>query len=259
MTVLDQPDHRRPSPEPYQPRTRPPWTAGQVVACVLGVLLLVGSAVVLAGGGVLHATDRDDGRITSDLFPLTTSGYAVASTGIDLGGLPGDWLLGDARLRVAGTTDEAVFVGVAAADDAADYLAGVQHATVTELGDPATRYADHPGGSPSTVPTDSDIWVAQADGAGTQILDWTPESGDWSVVVMHADGSGGIDVVADVGATVPFIDRIANGLLVGGALGAVIGMALVLTVARRRRAQRASLDRDLPPSRSAPTESLGRR
>ena len=49
----------------------------------------------------------------------------------------------------------------------------------------------------------------------TQTLDWAPEEGDWSVVVMNADGSSNVDANRRSGQG-PFIFRIGLGLVIGG-------------------------------------------
>jgi hypothetical protein len=42
-------------------------------------------------------------------------------------------------------------------------------------------------------------------GTGTQRLDWDVKDGSWSVVVMNADGSRGVDTTISAGAKVPFL------------------------------------------------------
>ena len=53
------------------------------------------------------------------------------------------------------------------------------------------------------------IWVASEQGSGKQTLNWEIEDGDYSVVVMNADGSAGVDADISTGANVPFLDEIA--------------------------------------------------
>ena len=116
---------------------------------------------------------------------------------IDLDGLSGDWLLGTARLRATAAEGSAVFVGVASADDVADYLDGVAHSEIVELD--GIEYVEHAGGAPEQAPEEADIWTVQASGPGTQTVTWKPTAGDWAVVVMNQDASAGVDVRADVG------------------------------------------------------------
>ena len=65
--------------------------------------------------------------------------------------------------------------------------------------------------TPTTAPSDGDrsagapgaqrFWAASAQGGGTQALTWDVEDGDWSVVVMNADGSPGVDAGVSAGAS----------------------------------------------------------
>ncbi len=233
-TITDTPTNNPPTP----PHAR---SAGRIALLVLAVASLLGGATALAGGGALIAVDnswRDDGYLTSDTARLTTSGHAVASDRIELGGHDEDWVLGRARIRVTADGSTPVFVGVARAADAEAYLADVEHSTVTEIDDPATTYEQHAGGAPVVDPADSDIWVAQAIGTGTQSIDWSLDDrpGRWTVVVMNADGSAGVDVDADVAATVPVLGEVTTGLIVVGVLFFLIGAGTLvgLRVTARR-------------------------
>lgn len=214
------------------------WTRGTITLLATGVVSMAVGAGMLAGAGVLNAVDnhaRDGDYLTTDTTQLDAAGHALAIEEIDLDGLSGDWL-GKARVRVATSDpDTQLFVGVAQSDDAAAYLSGVRYSTVDEIDDPQTRYAEHAGGAPSIAPAASDIWIAQASGAGTQSLHWTPKSGDWTVVVMNSDGSAGVHVTADAGATVPLLERATYGLLASGVVLVLAGAGLVLLVVRRMK------------------------
>lgn len=221
-TITDTPVNTQPSPPP---RARP---AGRIAALVLAVASLSGGALALAGGGTLIAVDhswRDDGYLTSDTARLTTSSHAIASEGVELGGHDEDWVLGRARVRVTADGTNPVFVGVARASDVEAYLADVGHSTVTDLDDPVATYEHHAGGAPAVKPAESDIWVEQATGRGVQSIDWSLDDrpGRWTVVVMNADGTAGVDVEADVGATVPVLGEVTAGLIVVGALFVLVG------------------------------------
>jgi hypothetical protein len=138
-------------------------------------------------------------------------------------------------LRATGSAGSAVFIGVAPADRVAAYLDGVGHATLTELADPATAYATHPGGPPATKPADQNFWVAQASGTGAQAVEWPLAEGTWTVVVMNADGSPGVGADIDVGITAPVQDWAAQVLLIGSSAMGLIGIAMILVGVYRRR------------------------
>ena len=240
--TIHSPTERLDAPQPPQvpPRElhhRPAWTPGRVIALVVSLLALLGGIGFIAAGAAVLKLDRDHrigDYLTSDEIYLGASGYAVTANELDLDDLPSDVSLGRARLRVTGEDPGAeVFVGLAEEDDAAAYLAGVEHSTLTELSDPATEYTEHKGGAPSGGPLSVDIWVEQASGTGTQTIDWPLEEGRWAVVVMNADGSAGIDVDADVGVTAPWVRALAIGLLVAGGLAVLAGGAVAGAIGRR--------------------------
>jgi hypothetical protein len=203
---------------------------------VLGIVTLLIGAGMLTGALLLKAVDnhwRDGGYLTTDETQLSTTGYALAFDDIDLSGLSGDWL-GEARVRATSSEpDASLFVGVARTDDAQAYLRDVQYSTVDEIDDPETRYVEHAGGAPSVEPTRGDIWISQASGSGPQTLRWTPKSGNWSLVFMNKDGSSGVQVTADIGATAPLVERATRTLLIIGTAFALAGTGLILLRARR--------------------------
>jgi hypothetical protein len=110
--------------------------------------------------------------------------------------------------------------------------------TLDELDEPANRYDEHAGDAPTALPSDSDIWVDQAQGTGTQHVSWPTDDGSWTLVVMNADATNGVHVDADVGAEAPIIHRVVVGLVVGGTLSAAMGVFLIFMAQRRRPEQR---------------------
>jgi hypothetical protein len=69
-------------------------------------------------------------------------------------------------------------------------------------------------------------------GTGAQDVTWTPESGDWTLVVMNDGGSALVDADVAVGAEVPVVDDVAVGLLVVGALMVLMGAGLLVWAVR---------------------------
>jgi hypothetical protein len=239
----------RPAPggSPMQSR----WTAGRVVSVVIGAVLLAAATGLLGGGGTVlwaHTALRDDdGYVWTPAAELETARYALISDSVALEGPGLEWVvdnvLGTARLEVRAADDDTeVFVGIARTRDVAAYLAGVGHERLSDIGprwdrgylEPRWR-TDHPGGAPAVPPGESDIWRAQSSGTGVQVLQWVPEEGDWTVVIMRSDAGPGVAVEARAGATVPALAWI-GGLLLGlGVLFVALGALLIAIATRRAR------------------------
>jgi hypothetical protein len=223
-----------PVPPPHD-SPRSGWTTGRVVALVLGSLLVVG-AVGSAGAAVtLVAADQlardDDGFLTSPRERLTTDGFAITSedahlrTDETLERLP-DAVIGDVRVSAQGADGTEVFVGIGPAADVRAYLAGVQHETLVEVRDGDPVYRSTSGGAPDTPPAEQTFWVAEASGS-EPALTWALADGDWSAVVMNADGSAAIDVAVSAGAEVPVLSTVIAVLFVLAALLLLLGAVLV--------------------------------
>jgi hypothetical protein len=211
------------------------------------VLVLVGLGMAIPGAVLLAVdqTQRDDaGYLGIGSRTYSTAGYAVVSENINLDEPGAGWIsyedtVGTVRISVTGTDpDTEVFVGVAPAGAAARYLADVARLTV---GDPQVRglpgdEATRQGGAPELPPTQADIWVASTSGPDEQAILWQPEPGDWYVVAMNADGSPGVDVRAELAATLPALTWVAGWLLgIGLALLVVAILLIAIPVSRAGR------------------------
>ncbi len=217
------------------------WSAGRVVTAVLGALLLFGGTVAAAGGaGVLwlDQTQRDPaGYLSTGTETFRVDGHALRFEPVDI-----DWdrgaptpaqTIGDVRVRAESLVPgAAVFVGIGPTAEVDRYLAGVATGRVRDLSRDRDVVASA-GGAPELPPTAQSFWVATVTGGGRQELTWAVASGEWSVVVMNADGDA--PVVADLsgGVTVPVLTGLAVGLLVGGGVAVALGGLLVFLAARR--------------------------
>jgi len=254
---------------PQDPWAAPPssrWGAGRIIALVCGVLLLIPALGLLAGGGVLLWADtggrNSDGYLDSADDTFSTPGYALATDGIDLS-TGADWMpisaaLGDARVRVtAADPDTETFVGIARVGDASAYLAGVGRTVVRDFGAGSADEVVVPGDAPAGAPGNQDVWTAQASGPGTQTLTWTPSDGNWTLVVMNADGSANIAVAASIGAQVPALTGLAWGVLIAGLVFTAIGVLLIVLAVRRRPAAPSGAGYGYPtsPAYGYPTTS----
>lgn len=235
---------RAAAPPAPTPESRHTWTAGRVVAAVIGsFVIVVGFGMAVGGAALLwlDSTQRDDaGFVTSGTTQLESSSYAIRSEMFRFEGIA-DWrdVVGD--VEVTADSGQEIFVGIAPAEDVAVYLADVEHDTLTDpdttvpwgVGDNPS-FDRHTGGAPAAPAEAQDMWVAAASGTGKVSLDWQPQSGSWAVVIMNADGSAGVAADASVGATAPALDGIGAGLIVAGIVALVFG-GLIIALAVRLR------------------------
>ena len=217
-----------PAPPPSGGARRGGWTGGRITAVAIGSLLALVSFALFAGGGFLlwaFGTQRDaQGFYSTPERTYQANTYALITRARVTEPGPGwfsirggGWLFGAVseeaiRIRVNEQGGGNVFVGVAPSTDVDRYLSGVARTVVTDLPDP--DYRSLSGSAPAGAPSSQAFWEASATGAGTRSLRWDLHEGSWTIVVMNADGSRGIDIRADAGARVPALPWIAAGLLI---------------------------------------------
>lgn len=216
---------------------------GGAFAALFASLLLVLGAVALWGD-----SQKDErGYVTTDTHHFEAGTRALASENLDVDLDGAEWVfdetdLGAVKLDVESRADKPVFVGIARTSDVSDYLRGVAHTEVSDvnygghLGDDFhAAYSDRSGNGRAAPPAESDIWVASKQGSGRQALAWDVKDGDWSVVVMNADGSRGVDADISAGAKVPFLEGLGWSLVGAGGFALVIGVGLMVLGIRRPR------------------------
>jgi hypothetical protein len=211
-----------------------PWSAGRVISVAVGSVLLLVSFGLFAGGGATlwGNQQRDAGFVTSSLHTYATGGYAITTDRINVGdpGMTGQRrfdAFGTLRVRAEGLSgNRPLFLGIAPSVAIDQYLAGVRHARLHDLGGHASTVTVT-GGAPAAPPGTHSFWVARSTGSGQQTVTWPVRAGDWTIVAMNADGSRGLGIRADVGATVPILQWVATGLLIGAGILLVIGVLLV--------------------------------
>jgi hypothetical protein len=217
------------------------WTGGRVTALVIGALLALVSLALLGGGGTglwADLTQREAGYVTTDEHEFSTSGAALATEPTHLGSAGVEWLyspglLGKLRIRVTPVSSgSTLFVGIGRSADVHRYLARVNHTVISDFFEGNVKGVG--GGTAQSRPGAQHFWVASTTGSGARTVVWKPTKGSWSVVVMNADGRGGIDVRADLGARMPSVLWIAIGLVAGGAVFMAGGALLIVGAIRRR-------------------------
>jgi hypothetical protein len=215
---------------PYTPA--PPRSGGRIASIVAGGIAAVLAIGLIAAGTLLlwGDSEKDDhGYLATGQERYAASTYALASDNLDIDLDGAGWImdrddLGKVRLEIESRAGKPVFVGIAHTSDVSDYLRGTAYTEVTDVDyspfHASYRDRDHGGDRPA-LPADQDFWAASAHGSGTQTVAWDLEDGDWSIVVMNADGSRGVDTDISAAAKIPFL----------GTLGWVsLGGALVLLI-----------------------------
>lgn len=233
---------------PSQSKHRP-----HPVALVAATLLAVASLTLFAAGGFLLWADAQkdaDGYLTTsrETFSTRTAALATENLDVDLDGLDavadGD-VLGKLRLDVTPGGGSALFAGIARTSEVNDYLRGTAHTIVRDVDTDPFRadHRDRPGARRIAPPAGESFWAATATG-GT--LDWKIRDGDWSVVVMNADGSPGVTAGVRAGADVPFLAP-AGWIAIGGGAFVLLLAGGVLYLGARRPAQRPDEPKPLAP------------
>jgi hypothetical protein len=210
------------------------------------VTALVATALVLGGTLALYGEleKDDDGYLTTESHRFAADSRALATENLDVDLGEGEWVarpddLGKVRLEAESRDGKPLFVGIARTGDVERYLSGVPHTTVrdVEAGPFDSFDADYtrqPGNGRPASPEHADIWAASNQGRGPQTVDWEIEDGNWSVVVMNADGSLGVDADISAGANVPFLNELGWTALGSGSFALVLGIGLVVLAVRRR-------------------------
>jgi hypothetical protein len=240
-TIMNGAETPPPTPPPPPAQKAAGWSIGHVLLVVFGsIVSLLGVALLGAGGTALWAdlTQRDeDGFLTTPTEPFETETFAITSESIDLleGGEGGEWLLtegvlGNVRITGQSTDGGDVFIGIGATDEVEAYLEGVEHDEVRDIDfEPfSVDYRRFRGGEPAEPPGEQDFWAAAASGSGRQSAVWEAESGDWTIVLMNADGSPGITADVSAGAEANFLLWLAIGLIAAGTLILAGGVTMIV-------------------------------
>jgi hypothetical protein len=240
--IQDDPEPARTGSPPA--RTPPPGSGGRValtlfggVAAVLALALLISGAIAVVALGQRD----DDGYFTTDAHRLSTPSAALVSERLDIetGDAPA-WVFGSdfATSRIQASSARPVFVGIGPAADVERYLDDIRHTQITDVDTDPFRVTSHlvPGSAQAAPPAAQSFWRVQASGTGTRTVTWPVESGQWSVVMMNADGSPGVDVSTRLGARISSLTGVAIGLLAGGVVFG-LAAALMLRAGTRRPAR----------------------
>lgn len=220
-------------------------SGGRIALLVAGSIVALAGLAALAGGIALIAvneSERDStGFFSTAAETFRTDSHALASDELDIGTDGPNWLFEEGRLatvRVRGTSadpDGEIFIGIGPTSRVREYLDGTDHDVVTDLElDPfRATYRPSSGTAAPADPTSETFWSASAEGTGSQTVEWEVAEGNWSVVVMNADASPGVEAQVSLGAKVGFVFWVGLGLVIGGAILLAGGGTMIYFGGRR--------------------------
>ena len=238
---------------------------GRVLAVTVGIVAILAGLTLSGGGALARGLDALFDGGASGLVQGPGSAVIVGEVSGEEFRIGNGSYEGDFELEVAATGREGgpVFVGVGRSADVAAYLDGADRSVDLLFSAPGG------GGVPGFTSTDpripgppaaQAIWAESSAGAGEQSIEWSVRGGQWTFVVMRADGRRG--VVADVSATtrVPFLDWAAgkstNAVILGGGVLILVGLVLVVLGLRGRGRSRPRGPTEFPGD--APPNPVGK-
>ena len=232
-------------------------TFGKGVAIVVGGFFILIAIPILFGGGAVMGVadffDQGGGFIGVDNIDLETSTQMLVGKEMEIHiedfDSPSNWMwepdlddLVTIRIKAESNTGKPVFIGIADASDAYHVFGDAAYDEIIKysIDDVRGQYPDiayryHPGETLNMTPVDLDIWVTSVSGNGEQTLTWSPDIGNFWLVVMNEDGSANVDIESGVAVKIPILDNIGRGLFIGGLVLLGIGVAIVYFGAIRPR------------------------
>jgi hypothetical protein len=221
---------------------REPWedaTVKRGLKLGFGIPMVLVGLFMTLGGVALLVLVGTDGTFTLPSQAATTSANALVLETLDLGAnLPSSGSFSATVGVTISGRDGDVFVGIGPASDVARYLRGVRTDRIVQVNWPGgMRTEPDQGGHRTPPPPDAQpFWVAQAKGA-TANLTWIVAPGDWTLVIMNANGSANVDVTASGSLRLPALGPVGVILLGVGLAILIGGVLLTISGAKTPKAQ----------------------
>lgn len=231
------------------------WNPARIFMIMFGILFIIVSLGLLAGGGAVIMIERSfsdaDDYLISRPIELTTDTYALifSTPNIDVNvAIPNSWFIPamdeliSVKIIAESKNTNALFVGIATNQNLESFIGDLEYEEVTRIlwnYDPWNEdiqdinYDYHIGDAPKGPPIYETFWEASDYGTDKVEFTWTPRSGNYILVVMNNDGSSNIDANIQFGIRLPAIlSYIGYGLLSGGIIILIVGL-FILYAARR--------------------------
>ncbi|MBO0907289.1 DUF4389 domain-containing protein [Arthrobacter sunyaminii] len=207
---------------------------GRIVMFVIGCLLMLiglGLAVGAAAVGIFNAGQGDDRYLSVPEEVYEVDSYALIVPDLEVNGVRSDDQV--ATLLVQGEPTQSgqeLFIGIGPSDEVDRYLLDVQYSELQEVDFRPFRaeYEEVNGTRAPAPPVEQGFWAAASSGTGEQSLEWNLDEGDWSAVVMNADGSRPVSAELQVGARSELLQPVTWILLISSIVFLVAGIALVV-------------------------------
>jgi hypothetical protein len=209
------------------------------VLIVLGSVLAAIGMLAAIGGGALMALFGSADTLSSGMQHVSTSTRALVSPAGSIQGTSGaQTVLGSVRLRITATptgTGHQLLLGIGPASAVDRYLSGVSYDVATDVSVAPFHLtlARHLGTATPAPPGSQSFWVAKASG-NHPTLTWTVTSGSYRLVAMNAAAAAPVAFAGGLDLTIPHSFAIGIGLLIGGIVLILIGIALIVLGARAR-------------------------
>lgn len=214
----------------------------KIVLIIFGIIsLILAFALFIGGGALFFVTNEfvdDDGFLNSNSILFESDSHAVVfqPINIDVGNF-GSYMwhhsIGDfVTIKLSGSNNDQsknIFIGIGKTSDVNNYLNGVAYSEVKNLNMFPTdvTYASHSGIELPEDPTTQTSFLVSVHGPGTQTLEWVPDAGSYSVILMNDDGSSNVDLNIKIMAKVPLLNTIMMMLFFGGIIALIFGCLLI--------------------------------
>ncbi|MBP2328772.1 hypothetical protein JOF56_009157 [Kibdelosporangium banguiense] len=118
-------------------------------------------------------------------------------------------------VRINADSSQRLFIGIGPADDVSRYLSGIAYDRARTLS-PVPMWRGRRMAGQFALPEEQQFWSVSVVGSGPRRLSWNVPDGQWTLVVLNADTTSGVEVDLSAGATVPGLLPLGAGLLGAG-------------------------------------------
>ena len=219
-------------------------TGGVHVVKVVGGSLALLVALALLGTAIAGIFGLENNRDATGYFVTHTHhyqshAYALSTESLNVGGISGALEAGLVRIRLTATSMDAgkpLFIGIGRTADVNRYLAPVAHDELRDINfDPfKIDYRRLGTGAPKALPSAQTFWQTSTSGMGPQTISWPVKEGQWTAVVMNADGSRHVSVDAQLAGRFSGAWWFVAAFVALGALALLGGIALIRSGSRKK-------------------------